>query len=122
MNVTSIVVLVSLACTYGGTLALIAILRYGKYAKLPIEIKNNSIHFFQTFYGLPIFALDRPVEVSLENAEIDFDSQSSKGSLYVSDYEDRIAISPKLEFINGSFDELADFLEKFAVDEDEDET
>jgi len=108
----------SIACTYGGLLAMIAIIRYGNYSNLPIVLKDDSIYFFQNFYGFPIIALDRPVEVSLIDAEIDFDSQTSKASLYVSDFEDRIAISPKLEFVNGSFDELADYLEKFAVDDE----
>ncbi len=108
----------SVACTYGALISIIAVVRYGKYSHVPIEFRNDSIHFFQSFYGLPIMMIDRPVEVSLKDAEIDFDSQSGKSSIYVYDFEDKIAISPKFEFVNGSFDELADYLEKFAVEED----
>lgn len=109
----------TVVCTYGATLALIAYRRYGRFTHVPIEIKNDSINYFHSFYGLPMIAIDRPVQIELDDAEIDFDSQSAKGSLYVSDYSDRVAFSPKLEFIHGSFDELADFLEKYAVEDEE---
>jgi hypothetical protein len=108
----------SIACVIAGMIALYAALTYGRFKRLPIEVLDDSISFFETFSRLPILAIDRPVTVSLEDAEIDFEA-SGKGSLVIANDDIKVAVSPKLDFINGSFDELADYIEKYAV-EDED--
>lgn len=114
----AITVSIAVSASVGAMIVLYASLLYGPYRRIPIRIGKESIGFFKTCYRLPVIAIDKPTQVGLANAEIDFDSGSSKGSLYVSDGVGRVVISPRLEFINGSFDELADYLEKqIAIEE-----
>ncbi len=102
-------------------LSFYAVLTHGHFAKLPIIIKNNEVHFYKSYYGLPIAAIDRPVFASLEDSDIDFKSQGGKGYLVIANEIDRVVISPKLEFAEGSFDELVDYIEQFVVEDNEGE-
>ena len=114
----TIIIVIAVSASVGAVIVLYAALLYGPYRRIPIQVGKDSISFFQTCYRLPVIAIDKPSRVDLANAEIDFDSGSSKGSLYVSNGANRVVISPRLDFIKGSFDELADYLEKQVVTEE----
>ena len=100
-------------------IVLFGALNYGRYDKVPIGLEDDVLSFFKCFFGMTVIAIDRPVSINLNHAEVDFKTEGGKGFLYVYNSSSRIVISPRLEFYNGSFDELADYVERFAVHEDE---
>lgn len=103
----------------GALIAFYGSLNYGRYNQVPIDLNNDVLSFYKCFFGLPVIAIDKPVSMNLNHAEVDFKTQGGNGYLYVYNANARLVISPKLEFSNGSFDELADYVERFAVHEDE---
>ncbi len=103
----------------GALITLYGALNYGRYDKIPIGLESDVLSFYKCFFGLPVIAIDKPVSVNLNHAEVDFKTQGGKGYLHVYNANAHLMVSPKLEFYNGSFDELADYVERFAVQEDE---
>lgn len=103
----------------GALIALYGALNYGRYEKIPVGLQDDVLSFYKCYFGLPVIAIDKPVSVNLNHAEVDFKTQGGKGYLHVYNTQVHLVVSPKLEFYNGSFDELADYVERFAVQEDE---
>ncbi len=107
-------------CLLGSLVAFYGVMAYGRFKRIPIVLNENSIQFFRCFYRLPVIAIDQPVIATLEDADIDFKSQGGKSLLVIAnDIDNKVIISPRLDFINGSFDELVDVVERFAIPDDE---
>jgi len=109
----------SLLAVAGALIALYGALNYGRYERIPIGLQNDILSFYKCYFGTSVIAIDKPVTVNLNHAEVDFKTQGGKGYLHVYNATAHLVVSPKLEFYNGSFDELADYVERFAVQEDE---